>query len=301
MAGDRTAFFGVELHDLGIRARQVVYAADGCVQQHLVDITGGDGLFVQHRSYIQPFRHRYIIEVLYFCDGLAYAETLCGKAGKDVSFAAVGYGYESVCILNAFFLEYVHVASVGIDDQCVGHFFTQDVAKITVFLDDLDIHLFRQFCSRFACDASAAEEDNIIDLAFRFAQLFAHELHALFGAHAINHVVLFHTVVATRDDGLLSAFDSYDAVFAVVVDAGREGLAYYLGSCPHLDHAKLQGTLSQMEVISHPVGPQALFNFVGCEHFRIDEMVETHVLKEFPVLGQQVFVVVNACQRALGA
>ena len=96
VTGDRTAFFGVELHDLGVRARQVMYASYRRVQQHLVDITGGDGLFVQHRAYIQPFRHGDVVEVLYFCDGLAYTETLCGKAGKDVRFAAVGYGYEYV-------------------------------------------------------------------------------------------------------------------------------------------------------------------------------------------------------------
>ena len=127
MTGDRTAFFGVELHDLGVRARQVMYASYRRVQQHLVDITGGDGLFVQHRAYIQPFRHGDVVEVLYFCDGLAYTETLCGKAGKDVRFAAVGYGYESVCILNTLFLEHIHIRAVGVDDQRVRHFVAQDV------------------------------------------------------------------------------------------------------------------------------------------------------------------------------
>ena len=38
MAGDGTAFFGVELYDLRVGARQVMYTAYGGVQQHLVDI-----------------------------------------------------------------------------------------------------------------------------------------------------------------------------------------------------------------------------------------------------------------------
>ena len=55
MLGNRTAFLGVELHDLRVSARQVVYTANRCIQKHLVDIAGCDGLFVEHRSDIQAF------------------------------------------------------------------------------------------------------------------------------------------------------------------------------------------------------------------------------------------------------
>jgi hypothetical protein len=59
----------------------------------------------------------------------------------------------------------------------------------------------------------------------------------LFRAHAIDHVVLFHGVVAAGNNSLLSAFDGYYTVFAVVIDSGREQLTYYLGALTHVDHA----------------------------------------------------------------
>ena len=56
-----------------------------------------------------------------------------------------------------------------------------------------------------------------------------------------------------------------------------------------------------MQVVPHPVCPQAFLNLVRRQHLRIDEVVQTHVLKELSVLGQQVFVVVDAGKRTLGA
>ena len=48
-------------------------------------------------------------------------------------------------------------------------------------------------------------------------------------------------------------------------------------------------------MVSHPVGAQALFDLIGRQHLRVDEVVQTHILEELAVLGKQVFVVVNTC------
>ena len=109
MPRDEAALFGVELYNLRVCGGQVVYAAHRRIQQHLVDVTGGDSLFIEHRTDVQTFRHRDIIEVLDFCDGLANAETLCGQTSEDVRLAAVRHGYKRVCVLDAFFFEHIHV------------------------------------------------------------------------------------------------------------------------------------------------------------------------------------------------
>ena len=54
-------------------------------------------------------------------------------------------------------------------------------------------------------------------------------------------------------------------------------------------------------MVSHPVGTQTLFDLVGGQHLRIDEVVQTHVLEELTVLRQQVLVVVDSRQGAFGA
>ena len=169
VSGDQTAFFRIELYNLGIGTRQVVNTANGRIQQHLVDVTGGDGFLIEHGAYIQSFRHRDIIEVLHLGDGLAYAKTLGCQAGKDIRFAAVGNGYESIRVLDTFFFEHIHVGTVGIDNQRLGYFLTQDIAQLAVFLDNLDILAFDESRSRFSGYTVAAEEDDILYLAFGLA------------------------------------------------------------------------------------------------------------------------------------
>ena len=55
-----------------------------------------------------------------------------------------------------------------------------------------------------------------------------------------------------------------------------------------------------MKVISHPIRAQTLFYLIRCQHLRIDEVVKTHILKEFPILGQQVLVVIDTGKCPLG-
>ena len=122
MPSDETILFDVELDDFGIGTGEVVYAAHRSIQQHLVDVGCSDGLLVEHGTDIQPFRHRNIIQILHFGDGLAHTETLRRKACEDVRFATVGYCYECIRVLDALFLEYIHIRTVVVDNQGVWHF-----------------------------------------------------------------------------------------------------------------------------------------------------------------------------------
>ena len=105
-----------------------MHTADTRVQQHLVDIRSGNRFLIEHRTDIQTFGHRDIIEVLHVGDSLAYTKPFGRQASEDIRFTAVRHGYKSVCVLNTFFFEYIHIATVGIDNQSVRYFLTQYIA-----------------------------------------------------------------------------------------------------------------------------------------------------------------------------
>ena len=108
-----------------------------------------------------------------------------------------------------------------------------------------------------------------------------------------------YAILSAGDDGLLVTFDGYDAVFAVVIDAGREGLIQHFRRLTHLHYTELQCAMSEVQVIAHPVGAKTLFNLVRSQYLRIDQVGQTHVLKELLILRQQVFVVIDTRQGAL--
>ena len=53
-------------------------------------------------------------------------------------------------------------------------------------------------------------------------------------------------------------------------------------------------------MVPHPVRPETLLNLIRRQHLRIDQVVQTHLLKELLVLRQQVLVVIDTRQRPFG-
>ena len=54
-------------------------------------------------------------------------------------------------------------------------------------------------------------------------------------------------------------------------------------------------------MVVHPVDFERVNDLVCCQYFRINEVVQTHLLEELLVLGQEVFVVIDTCQCFLRA
>ena len=102
----------------------------------------------------------------------------------------------------------------GYSDQNYLEYSAEATLNFPGFMLPLLSHQFRR-C--LAGNATTAKEDNVLDFAFVLTQLFAHVLHVLFWADAIDQIPFFYSVLAARDDRLRTALDSYDAVFAVII------------------------------------------------------------------------------------
>lgn len=194
-------------------------------------------VFVEHGAYIQRLSHRYIVDILDLGDGLANAETLGSRAGKDIRPAAVGNRHKGIGILYALLLEDRHIRSVGIDNQRMREFFRQLGAYLAVFLENLDIQVFGECQRGFARDTRPTKEDDVVYISFVLSQLLTQKIHLLAVADHIHYIARQHLVATTRDNRFAFTLDSHNTEPTVVVDTRTESLVDHRRALAHFHDA----------------------------------------------------------------
>ena len=101
-------------------------------------------------------------------------------------------------------------------------------------------------------------------------------------------------VVAAGDERLVAALDGHDVVGQAGSAQLVQGDVQYLGLLAHLGAYQDEGAAAEFPPLAHPAHADGGHDLLGGQHFGVDERVHAQLLEEFLVLGQQVFVVVDA-------
>ena len=142
IAGDFSSLHDIEFCYIGIGECQALDIGDISIEHHLVNMAGGNLLFVDDCANIQFFGHVDVVNVLNLCDGLGYAETFGSQTGQNVGFRVVGQGHESLGVFYSFTQKQAGITAVAVNDHypVIAHF-GQLVAAVHVTLDYLEVHV----------------------------------------------------------------------------------------------------------------------------------------------------------------
>ena len=104
----------------------------------------------------------------------------------------------------------------------------------------------------------------------------------------------FDDIVTAGNQCLVAAFDGYHVIrqfrSAQLMQRNIQNLCFLT----HLGAYQNQRAAAEFPPLAYPAHTDRRYNLFCRKHFRVDKRVHPQLLEEFLVLGQQVFVVVNA-------
>lgn len=84
--------------------------------------------------------------------------------------------------------------------------------------------------------------------------------------------------------------------FLLVQEFGQV-LVHKPGVIAYLHADQDQGASEQLPVLTGPRTFDSRHDLFGCQHFRVDHGIDPHLLEQFLIFREQVFVIVDTCQR----
>ena len=152
--------------------------------------------------------------------------------------------------------------------------------------------------------------DGVVILACQMANLGK----VLFGGHEEDQIAWKYLLVTIRADGLAVTFNRHHVEVVTMCHTDfLQGVSHQLivlvadfllidGVCiVHLHAEQEQFTIVELPELSHPTVARTGGDVFRSQQFWIYERLDSHVLKQFQVLGLHVFVVVHTCHRLLGS
>ena len=274
------------------------------VEHHLVDVAGGQRLFVDNRTEVEALGHRHIVEIFHHRHRFPHAQPLRRQTGQDVRLGIARERHESLRVLDALFVEQGEVASVAVDHHhAVGvDEFVEFFAAGFVGLDDFHLHVFGHQCRRPDCRGSAAHDDDVFHVGIAFLAHDAPDVgNILARGHEIGDVFELQHVVASRNDGFLAALDGHDVVGRLGLAEVFERLVEDFGGLAQLDAEHDECAVVNVPALPHPRHFQAVGNVHGGQFLGVDERGDAHALEMRLQFRVEELVVVDFGHRALGS
>ena len=265
---------GLDVRTLGVLQRTYI----------LYDVVRDDLLRVDDRAKVHLRGDVLEGDTVDLRDETRVGKLACIEGQHDVLFIEAGQGAEGVGLLDALADQEILVGTVPVDDGRIRELAGEELAAITVEVDDLQlalhmgvVHVLRDVVGDpAATDDHAAADRLVID-----AELL-HELVGLIRTRDIaDHIAVHDGVITTRDDDLVAALDGADQDIDLqntrdVIHADADDVAVLR----HLDADQVDLAAGEAVDLHDRRETKQTLDLLRRRHLRVDDHREVQLVTE---------------------
>ena len=173
--------------------------------------------------------------------------------------------------------------------------FVEAFGTACVQFDDLGMHIVGHCVDQMNGSAAASHDKDIGHVGVFFLSGDVADIVDVFWrGHEIDDVEFLETVGTVGNEGFSVALDGHDMVWRICTAEVLEGDVEDMGCPAHFHAEEDERTVLHFPPLADPAALDVMENFLSCEHFRIDDGVDTHRAEELAVLGERVLIVVDS-------